>query len=366
MKVGILTFHRALNYGAALQAYALRKTITDLGNECEIIDYGSVGQIKRLRFPLTGLKQFFSSVLIFFLNIINADIRGLKFRRFRKEYIKVSLRRYRNKDELKDSTSIYDIFCTGSDQVWNPLLSEDDVSFLLDFVHKPQRKFSYAASFGMSDLPANLKDKYSLLIKDLKPVSVRETSGQRLIKDLSKIEAKVTVDPTFLLSKDQWASIAKPVRFKKPYILCYVIMEDPPGLVEFCNHLRNSTGHDVVRIQNPVLKPEQSFKTIKTAGPLEFLYLVMNASVIVTNSFHGTSMAIIFERPFFTFLYNNERDLRFKEICRNLDLSERLISNSEFLPDVKRIPIDYSVVREKLQKQKSESLRFIENALSVN
>jgi hypothetical protein len=366
MKVGILTFHRALNYGAALQAYALRKTITDFGHECEVIDYGSVGQIKRLSFSFLGWKQFLSSVLIFCFNILNADIRYLKFRRFRREYIKVSFKRYKTKDDLKDAALMYDVFCTGSDQVWNPLITDKDFSFLLDFVNKPQKKFSYAASFGMPDLPETIREKYSLLIRDLNPVSVRETSGQKLIKDFANIEAKVTIDPTLLLPKEHWARIAKPGKMKKPYILCYVIMADPPGFVKFCNHLRYATGHAIVRIQNPVRELNNSFESIKTAGPLDFLGLVMNASVIVTNSFHGTTMAIIFEKPFYTFLYNNERDLRLKEITGNLDLTDRLISNPNRLPDLNDIFIDYTRVRKNLQIQKSESLSFIRNALSID
>lgn len=364
-KVGILTFHRASNYGAALQAYALRETISYLSFDCEVIDYGTVGQMKRLGFSFTALKPFLVSVLLFGLNIVNGDIRNLKFRKFRKEHIRISSKRYQDKTDLKKAIVNYDIFCTGSDQVWNPFLSKHDFSFLLDFVHKPMRKFSYAASFGISEIPNNLKEIYLNLISDLDQISVRETYGQKIIHELCNIDAKVAIDPTFLLSQTQWAKIAEPCRIKQHYILCYVIMADPPGLVKFCKHLRTITGFNIVRIQNPVLKLDFSFKTVKTAGPLEFLGLIKNASIVVTNSFHGTAFSIIFEKPFFTFLYNNERDIRLKEIAAKLHLNNRLISDHKKFPDLNDLKIDYTNVRKDLKIEKDESLNFLKEALSI-
>ncbi len=364
MRVGILTFHRASNYGAALQAYALRKTISDLGFDCEVIDYGAVGQIKRLDFTFTALKPFLMSVLLFGLNFINSDIRTIRFGKFRKEYIKVSSKRYHCKTDLRVAIDNYDIVCTGSDQVWNPFLSKNDFSFFLDFVHKPKRKFSYAASFGISKIPDNAKEIFSKLIMDMDEVSVRESYGRKIIYELCKRDAKVTIDPTFLLSQTQWEKIAKQCKIKQPYILCYVIMEDPPGFIEFCKHIRTITGLYLVRIQNPVLKLDFSSKTIKTAGPLEFLGLIKNASIIITNSFHGTTLSIIFEKSFFTFLYNSDRDIRLIEIANKLHLKNRLISDPQKRPDINDLKLDYSVVRKELKLKKEESLNFLKESLS--
>lgn len=365
-RVGILTFHRASNYGAALQAYALRTTISSLGYDCEIVDYGSVGQVKTIRFNFSGVRQFLSSIIVFSLNFINVEIRYYKFKQFRINYIKTSRKRYINCREIKLANSYYDIFCTGSDQVWNLKLSKNDFTYLLDFVKKPRMKFSYAASFGDSKIDIRYQETYSKLLNEFDMISVRELSGQNLIKKLNGRDSKITIDPTFLVSRDHWAKLAKGGKRKKPYILCYVIMSDPPGLTDFCKKLKKTTGFDLVRIQNPVLKPDFNFATNKTTGPLEFLSLVKDASIMVTNSFHGTSFSIIFEVPFFTFLFNNERDLRLIEITNKLKLNDRLIRDASRVPEFDDINIDYRVVNEELKVQINDSLCFLKEALNCS
>ena len=364
MKTGILTFHRALNYGAVLQAYALRKTICDLGHDCEVIDYGIIGQEPRINLSFNGFKPFIASVLINLLSYFNADIRRSRFSKFRRNYLKTSTKRYLSNTDIKESIKNYDAFVTGSDQVWNPYLSNNDNSYFLDFVSVTKTKISYAASFGLSKIPVEVKKEYALLINRFNSVSVRESEGKEIIKELIGRDSELVLDPTFLLTGENWLDIANPVSISGPYILCFVIMADPPGFMDFCHYLKKITGYKIIRVVNPKYKLDFSLKIIASAGPLEFLGLMKNASIVVTNSFHGTAFSIIFKKPFYTFLYNNDRDIRLKEITQKLGLSDRLICNRSQQPLSESINIDYTEPYKILQIEIHKSVNFLKNSLT--
>lgn len=364
-KIGIITFHRAFNYGAVLQAYALRQAIIKLGYDCEIIDYGNVGEEPRINLNFKGIKTFLASLFLFLLSFVNADIRRIKFKKFINKQIGISKKRYKTKDELFNANREYDVFIAGSDQVWNCNLTNADLTYFLDFVNDDKIKISYSASFGMTLIPQHLVTVYSKLIKRFNKVSVREISGQKIVKEIAGVESDVVLDPTLLLCKDEWDKISSRKIKNKKYILCFIIMQDPPGLMAFCKHIKSLTGYKIIRLANPVYKIEFDKKIISTAGPLDFISLIRNSSIIITNSFHGTAFAVLYEKPFYTFLYNNERDIRLKEIAMRLGLEERLI-NPEHLPKIKKEDItnfDFSKTKQLLELAKSQSLEFIKSAL---
>jgi hypothetical protein len=366
MRVGILTYHRAYNYGAALQAFALRTIVSELGFECEIIDYGSVGQTTRFGLSFRGIKPFVASVLINLLSLINGDIRRYKFRRFRKDLIGVSEKRFPNMDALVNSINDYDVFITGSDQVWNPFLSGNDPSYLLAFVPDNKNKISYAASFGINKIPENLKEIYSRSINRLNHISVRESAGQKIILDLTSRKSEVILDPVFLIPRERWVEISSARKLKQSYILCFVIMDDPPGFKEFCGHIRKITGYRIIRIANPVIHIDLSERIVSTAGPLDFITLIREASLVVTNSFHGTAMSIILNVPFYTFLYNSYRDQRLVEIAQKFGLSDRLVTSPGNLPQPGNIKIDFTNSQKVLRSERDKAFGYLKSALSVD
>ena len=174
-KVGILTFHRAFNYGAALQAYALLTTIKNLGYTAEIIDYGRVGATPRFPVDFKGVKPFLNVMYLNLLSLGNADIRRYRFRAFQKDMMEFSKISYSSAN-LKKATNRYDTFIVGSDQVWNPNLTFNDTSYLLNFADN-RRKISYAASFGLKNLPVELIETYRVSLSKFNRISVRERAG---------------------------------------------------------------------------------------------------------------------------------------------------------------------------------------------
>ena len=192
MKIGILTFHWANNYGAVLQAYALQNVLTEMGHTVEIIDYK----------PAWATDNQHIAIQNSFVGIINAigeKIKKETFNQFRKDYLHLS----HNKCKIGDTISDYDIVLTGSDQVFNPDIIEGnhtfDYMYLLQTVASGILKCSYAASFGNSTLGSKYQMKYKQLLSDFRYISVREHSGVKIINKLG-INAIEVPDPTILMS----------------------------------------------------------------------------------------------------------------------------------------------------------------------
>lgn len=293
MKVGIITFHRALNYGAVLQAYALQQYLNDIGIENEIIDYRCeyieefYKPVKAS--PLRELKTYIRELLFFPYNTKKRK----KFESFVKEYIKTSETIY-TQDKLRDINDKYDFFITGSDQVWNSRWSGFDKAYFLDFTEN-DKKASYAASFGFDKIPENEVDEYRRLLSGFQYISVRENTGLQIINQLLQRNAELSLDPTCLIGKDKWKSIAvKPN--ESGYVLLYTL-DKSEQLVSFAKEKAKELKAKIVCISD-ALKKAEDFEYKGFLSPSEFIGLFENAGYVVTNSFHGLMFSVIFEKHF--------------------------------------------------------------------
>ena len=151
-------------------------------------------------------------------------------------------------DELYSKSMAYDIFITGSDQVWNPQsLRSSPEPYFLTFAPNETKKVSYAASFGISSIPESIKHQYNSWLTNIDCLSVREHSGHEIIKDISGRDSKVVLDPTLLLSPESWEKVLVEPKLKKPYILLYVRMYSP-YVTKLAYYLSRLTGYNIVRI----------------------------------------------------------------------------------------------------------------------
>lgn len=215
-KVGIVTFHRALNYGAVLQSYALQKTVSSLGAECEIVDYicpKITADYKPFRIYKNDLLKSFAKSCVM---VRRRAKRRDAFKSFFNNYLVKSKKSYtpQNIGELKND---YDLFISGSDQVWSPRCVGFDPAYFLTFADDKQ-KYSYAASFAVPTLPDEFIDEYKKRLNGFQKFSVREPSGEKLVKELTGRTAETHLDPTLLISADEWKKIAVS-KIDKPYIL---------------------------------------------------------------------------------------------------------------------------------------------------
>lgn len=391
-KIGILTFHKALNYGAVLQAYALQKKVMVLGFDAELIDYGSVGVpdaapssrgkniitklLKYIFSPFSNFRHLMRRAEVLLISRVEDLIfkkvfekQKESFNAFNKYYLIVSKNSYRTSKEMESLETIYDGVITGSDQVWNPLITQYDLAYFLNFVSDNNKKISYAASFGSESIPDDFQSKIIPELQSIKHLSVREAAGAVIIKNISKLDAQVVADPTLLLSLEEWEEIIPANKIKEPYIFCYAFLGNRE-LKRLCKHLAKITGFKIVRLslyqvgfQRTKEYFEKSIIDVNDSGPLEFLSYLKNASIVVTNAFHGTIFSINFKKDFFVIPPEYSVD-RIVNILDLFKLSNRLQKEGDKLPDKEDIKIDYSTVEPIFVSERNNSIEFLRNSLN--
>jgi hypothetical protein len=376
MKVGIITFHKVNNYGAVLQAYALQKTIRKLGYECNIIDYGRknlkdilLWQENKITCILQGKpdRQAYSDIefLHMFFNTVffnNRTISG-KFNDFRK---RLMLSPPVNSDNIRKLNSEYDLFLSGSDQVWNCGRVYLDKNYFLDFVERNEKKGSYAASFGIKDIPDKYMTDYKRLLSDYQYLSVRETIGASIIKYLTGRKAEVVLDPTLLLRKGEWEELIGKNKQKESVIVIYML-EYSKNLIRFAEKLSLMTGYPI-RLLNKPYNHKVSAECKTDIGPLEWLEELLYAEFVVTNTFHGVAFSINFNKNFFVEIAEERirgaMGSRIEDILDNFGLKDRLINryHSDNTDKIK-LQIDYDDTNLKLEELRHHSLTYLINML---
>lgn len=343
MRVGILTFHRATNYGTALQAFATEKGIKKLGVETEVIDYRPeyIERTLHVR-KLTNAKSPKEIASIIVNAVLYPNMAKRKAESFKRFFslMNVSDDVCLTADDVAKASHEYDVVLSGSDQLFNRNITGDDKTFFLPFEHK--RKVTFASSFGERKLSADRVEEIAPFFSGFDALSVREKTAHDILAQIKKVNvsaksATSVLDPTFLLTKDEWNEYADPT-LKLPkdgYILTYYMLETPL-LRDITAKLQQKTGLKVVNIK-PSKKQVilHQGKNLSYAGPSEFLACYKNASYVVTNSFHGTAFAINYGIPFFTSTLPvsmaGEVNSRLEDICELFDLSHRWIDSEQKL-----------------------------------
>jgi hypothetical protein len=354
MKIGVVTFHRAINIGAALQAFALQHFLKEHGCQSEIIDY---------RCPILE-KQYYSAQWDwqFIKRILSAIIRNgvikintFKFEEFRKEHLPVSERAYYPSD-IRDANDVYDIFVTGSDQVWSWNCVGFDKTYFLDFVTKPNAKYAYAASFGGSELPKKFNLHYQELLKDFNEITVREASGKEIVSSVADRSASIVLDPTLLLHESTWREkLIEPYPSYKPYILVYLIAECKE-LLSRAKKIGEEKNLDVIYVSDRIYKPSGVISK-RNVGPKEFLSLVSGAQGVVTNSYHGICFSMIFKKELVVGLLrqNTAVNARLLHVISKYGLQKRLIDSEQFSLDTE---IDFGLIEDLLRKEQEKSVQW--------
>lgn len=351
--IGIITYHRVINYGAILQVYALQKKIKEIGANCIVLDYRNErleNRHKKMKLSeCKSIKEFVRDCLLF----KNHNIKYDKFRGFAKDHFDFSPPLYRLSD-LKEEEKGFDKIITGSDQVWNYRINDMDATYFLEFIEDNSKKATYAASFGLSTIPKKYRQKYYDLLKDFRSILIREKQGAVLIKELLGKEAQVVLDPTLLISKEEWGSLIKDKSLiNMKYILVYAFGRST-NIMNLAKKISKETGYKIIWISN-TYRMSISIKYIKAAGPEEFLALFKNAEYIVTNSFHGTAFAINFNKQFFTELLPESLGVnsRLEDILDLFEIESRIIKSCD--PSVINAPIDYKKINKILAKEREKS-----------
>ena len=364
MKVGIITYHKSQNYGAQLQAFALVTAISKLGCEAEIIDCNSIGEGKIFEWHFNSLRAFLGSVRNNILKLLFGECKRIKrFHHFWMDEIKHSKPCLCEK-QINEFVNSYDFVVTGSDQVWHPAICEGKTLFFLDLPIKSNQKIAYAPSFGVSEYTNEQVKLYMPLINDILHLSVRENAGAELIRKYIGREVPIVIDPTMLLTKQDWIQMARNTH-KGEYLFYFTILDEPEGCDEMVRRIAQEKHLDIVRIGTVKDVLKRGFINARASGPREFLGLVKDAAFVVTSSFHGSVFSILFEKEFVIVLNNNNRNSRLETLAEKLNLSRYVVSDVHSFNINTYKPIDYKVVAKSLDKLRNSSINFIKNSLNI-
>lgn len=357
-KIGIVTNYANINYGSALQSYALQRKLLSLGVYCENIKY----KYGREESRLARIKNSVGDLKRWLLTIVRKNRRD-RFLAFRLNYLRESKREYATLDDLNRTNQVYDAFICGSDQIWAP--NQFNEWYYLSFVKDLKVKIAYAPSIGLPIIPDHLKKLMGDLISRIDYISIREAQGAAIVKELTGTEPPVVLDPTLLINKDEWKNISAKPKIKGEYAFCYFLGENP----EHIRTARKYCNENGLKLVVPYEKGDISTcdMVLKGVGPREFLTLISEATLVFTDSFHGTAFSVNFGKDFFTFLRFSPDD----ELCQNsriyhfldsVGLRCRLVD--EGVEQIAAIePINYDSVFDRLQSLRFTSERFLLNSL---
>lgn len=389
MRIGIVTFVKCDNYGAELQAFAMQYIYNKLGYNAEIIDLEK--QDKDLSKSISTIAPAIINRIKYYrikapIKIIELIIDVISRKKAAKKYKKeIQLKHnlfldfFNNK--IKHSpkhyslTSIftenlpYDVYIAGSDQIWNYMHTDFlDVYFLL-FANKwKAKKISYAASISVPDIPERLRTKYKTLFENMDVISVRELYGKNLVEKYSNKKATVVLDPTLLLSKDEWKKyVANEIRTNEKYVLIYTL-SGSKYIYDLALNIASRINEQckVINIKsNFIPEKDNKIEHLYQVGPEEWVGLILNAAYVVTDSFHGTAFSINFNIPFTTLLNpSSNMNSRVLSILEITGLKNRIIydDGSKTLP--KNLVINYREVNEIINKWRKKSQDFITTSIN--
>lgn len=361
MRIGILTFCYTVNYGAEFQAYALVKTLNNRKNTvAELIDYECPAILKNNSPVNSACGKNFVDKIKKLMAQKKAEERWNKFREFEKKYIPMSKETYNRATGIR--TELYDQMVIGSDQVWNLQLTEGDTNFFLPDIRDRNRICSYAASFGYSQVPEKYEEITRKEIESIPKLSVREESGAKIIFDLCGRKSEIVLDPTLLLKAEEWKKLLDEKEYKKrkQYILLYLVNSLDSEMWNFVKRYARKNNYNILWI-TPRRNIGKPGKKIRSAGPLDFLDLIKNASLIVTGSFHAVCFSLQFSK---TFLYTVKDK---SKSSRVINLIERLgIEDVIFDAYDPMIPqLNYIEIQDKLVNLRKESLSVLEQMVDL-
>ncbi len=367
MKIAVITFHGAHNYGSMLQTYALQTYVEGLaeatGKDCKydvlnfrtnlqknlynVLNFKSVkGLVKSaMALPYYGkLKKQHSKFEKFLATELNTT------------YEVSSL------DELRALASNYDVVISGSDQIWNVRATDFNFAYLLDGVKC--KKISYAASLGPLDIDWSKYDseRYKKLLSDYDAVSVREEKSKSMVDTLlGDVGCQIHIDPTLLLSKEQWQDLQSDMGNKKGKYILFYCLEPNKNHIRIAQLLSKKMGIPVIATKyrgkadyfNPFVKQYN-------AGPKDFLSLVDNAQAVITSSFHGTVFSLIYGKPFVCI--DGLKDGRISSLLKLVGAESNAVSQDIDDVQIPEIP-DVESVISAIQKERERSREYLNKNL---
>lgn len=373
-KVAIVNRTNLKNYGSVLQVYALCEAVKSLGNEAEVIwEAGNLStnyDFRPNKIIKTGLKLLTHPQLMksTFSNIqyVQQHVISETTVRLFDEFVESHIRRTFYPAKMMNKRNVgkqYDKFICGSDQIWCTTTLYVDPLMYLRFAPK-EKRIAYAPSLGRDYIPNYNKREMKKYILDIPDVSVRESMGQKLIRELTGRDVPVVLDPTLLVEKNCWDSVKTHLDSHSDYLLFYFLSTPTEKtqlkLLEHIRQLKKS----VIALNSRLEYLEGHVDVMyPDCGPKEFISFIENADCVITDSYHGMLFSIIYHKQFWSI----EREYgEFDQSSRQLSVLDMLGLQNRYCRDSDELiqeRIDYTTVEQILLTEREKSLDFLRKAL---
>ena len=343
-KVGILNLQDSSNFGACLVAFALQKMIEKLGAKAEIIDFRTLGKVsKRDKIRMALIKN------------------DMPFEKFRRQFLKRTKSCY-NFDDLCELNNHFDTFVVGSDQVWRYIyVAQHLKTFFLDFVDDDKLLLSYAASFGVDYWEGSdaVTEEVARYLRRFSAVSVREISGEKICKDIFNVDAVQVIDPTLLLAQEDYEQIilrGEHLYCPEEKYIAYMLLDENNEAFENLKQYALSQNLQLINIY------KNELGEYRQVG--DWLNLIKNAELVVTDSFHCVCFSLIFKKNFVCEVNPMRGISRLRSLLALLELDGNLVQHLD-VHVWENIAIDYSKVEPLLKLQKEKAMRYLRDSLSL-
>lgn len=366
MRIGIITIHAARNYGSALQTFATQELFSQLGHSAKIVDYRRETHRNEtiIQAKLTLNKKWNKTPLTQYIYRI---LKSHSFRKlsgsietFIKERINLTSREYLSLSALSCCNEDFDIFCSGSDQIWSNKVWGDFIDeYFLQFALPGKRCISFSSSFGDTNFREQERSKLKRLLSIYSYLSIRESSGLSLLRELGFPNAILTLDPTLCHTSDFWGGIADPQSIHERYLLVYQLNPNH----EFDRQAKETAKAMRCKLIRICLDDSHMLLNgTKVFYPSvqRFLSLIRDATYIMTDSFHGTAFSLIFNKQFSVFLPPKSSE-RLHSIL-NLTMQSNRIHTGSSDPSTIFREINYSTVNRILDEGRCFSIEYLRNA----
>lgn len=373
-RIGIITLNGYFNYGNRLQNYALQRTLEKMGYKVDtIINDTKKVQKKSQIEKRTVLDKVKSAAKLPFAELVEKVERRVTNRLFRErqrirtDIFKEFTKKYINETDFsitennipKSLVDSYDYFIVGSDQVWNPHYQKGSSVEFLTFAPKHKR-ISYAASFGISSIPDEYKEKYATWLAEMNHISVREHAGANIVKELTGRNVEVVVDPTLLLTKEEWLEISEPASDKpmKGYILTYFLGKIPKERKKYIDKIAKENDLEVINLA------QMNEKIPFLSGPSEFIDYINSAQLFFTDSFHGAAFSIMLNTPFIVFDRagsSMSMNSRIDTLLNTFNMETRYFNN--FTNDAELFDMSFKKVEGILNDEREKAIHYLKRAL---
>lgn len=366
--IGILTFHRALNYGAFSQAYALKTFLESCGHRVSFVDYWPKAHAETYAlFRINRYVGYLGRILRVIRSLLVYSRSKQKKEKMDSEQTKMLGLPLKPEFEFPDAlTSIneYDCIIYGSDQIWwNSIIygyQGIDSVYWGAYIPKDCRKIAYAPSMGIINFSDKQVEEIQGYLQNFFKISVREREMIPFLEPLYKEKISIVLDPIFLLDRHVWKQACTVVS-ERNYILYYNLMPSPEAS-KLVRQLKKETGMRVIEVTGRVTPFRFGRGLLQSASTIEWLSLINSAELVVSTSFHGVAFSVLLEKNFYA-LGMGKKTGRVQSLLQSLGLSERLVDQVMELPERS---IDYSGVRLKLNRMKEESISFLCNAIHMD